>query len=133
VVPFVYVPFPIIRPYQSLFSILEFFIILVLVLTVEDTESSAAAAPPPCSSLPLVNPALTLIRVNTVYSISPPQCLRRINQCSPRTSRRAVTRMAINGTMACSTAALHVILVSYRRLHCPSSLRSLVENIYKAS
>jgi len=38
-VPFVYVPFLIFRPYQSLFSILEFFIILVPVLAVEDTES----------------------------------------------------------------------------------------------
>jgi hypothetical protein len=49
VVPLVYVPFPILRPCQSLFSILESFIILVPVLAVEDTESSAAAAlPAPC-------------------------------------------------------------------------------------
>ena len=91
----------------------------------EDTEPSAAATP-----LALLS---TLIRVNTVYSPSPPQCLRRINLCSPRTSRRAVTHMATNGPMAYSTAFLHLTLVSYRHLHhCPSFLRPLVENLYQA-
>jgi hypothetical protein len=106
VVPFAHVPFLILQLYQSLSFILEFFPFLVLVLAL---------------SLLFVNHVPTLIRVNTVYSPSPPQCLHRINLCSLRTSRRTVTRMAINGPMAYSTAFLHLTLVSYRHLFVPAT------------